>query len=47
MRFLPKDEGFFGLFDQLSARLKSSSSLLKELFSEPNRLMELTKEDQG
>ena len=43
MRFLPKDEGFFGLFDQLSARLKSSSSLLKELFSEPNRLMELTK----
>lgn len=43
MRFLPKDEGFFGLFDQLSARLKSSSSLLKDLFSEPNRLMELTK----
>jgi uncharacterized protein Yka (UPF0111/DUF47 family) len=43
VRFLPKDEGFFGLFDQLSARLKSSSSLLKELFSEPNRLMELTK----
>jgi uncharacterized protein len=43
VRFLPKDEGFFGLFDQLSARLKSSSSLLKELFSEPNRLEELTK----
>lgn len=43
MRFLPKDEGFFGLFDQLSARLKSSSALLKDLFSEPSRLEELTK----
>lgn len=43
MRFLPKDEGFFGLFDQLSARLKSSSSLLKDLFSEPQRLEELTR----
>ncbi|MCE9602683.1 MAG: DUF47 family protein [Gemmatimonadetes bacterium] len=42
MRFLPKDEGFFGLFDQLAARLKSSSALLKVLFSEPNRLEELT-----
>ena len=42
VRFLPKDEGFFGLFDQLSARLKSSSALLKELFSEPHRLEELT-----
>ena len=42
MRFLPKDEGFFGLFDQLSARLKTSSALLKVLFSEPNRLEELT-----
>lgn len=43
MRFLPKDEGFFGLFDQLSARLQSSSALLMELFSEPHRLEELTK----
>ena len=43
MRFLPKDEGFFGLFDQLSARLKSSSALLKDLFSEPTRLEELTR----
>ena len=42
MRFLPKDEGFFGLFDQLSARLKTASSLLKDLFSEPSRLAELT-----
>lgn len=43
MRFLPKDEGFFGLFDSLSARLKTSSALLKDLFSEPSRLEELTK----
>ena len=43
MRFLPKDEGFFALFDQLSARLKTSSALLKDLFSEPSRLEELTK----
>jgi predicted phosphate transport protein (TIGR00153 family) len=43
VRFLPKDEGFFGLFDQLSARLNSSAALLKDLFSEPNRLEELTK----
>ncbi len=43
MRFLPKDEGFFGLFDSLSARLKTSSALLKDLFSEPSRLEELTR----
>jgi predicted phosphate transport protein (TIGR00153 family) len=41
VRFLPKDEGFFGLFDQLSARLQTSAALLKELFSEPQRLDEL------
>lgn len=42
MRFLPKDEGFFDLFDQLSARLKNSADLLHQLFSEPQRLDELT-----
>jgi predicted phosphate transport protein (TIGR00153 family) len=42
VRFLPKDEGFFGLFDQLSARLISAALLLKELFNEPHRLEELT-----
>ncbi len=41
MRFLPKDEGFFGLFDQLSARLTSSAALLRELFQHPERLDEL------
>lgn len=42
MRFLPKDEGFFSLFDQLSARLRTSSALLRELFDQPQRLEELT-----
>lgn len=42
VRFLPKDEGFFDLFDQLSIRLKNSAALLKELFNEPKRLEELT-----
>lgn len=42
MRFLPKDEGFFALFDQLAARLKSSAVLLRELFDQPHRLEELT-----
>jgi predicted phosphate transport protein (TIGR00153 family) len=41
VRFLPKDEGFFGLFDQLSARLTSSAALLRDLFHEPGRLEEL------
>mgnify|MGYP000066258371 CR=1 FL=1 len=43
MRFLPKDEGFFGLFDQLAERLISSSALLRELFDDPTRLEDLTK----
>lgn len=42
MRFLPKDEGFFDLFDSLSARLLTSASLLRELFNDPNRLEELS-----
>jgi len=41
VRFLPKDEGFFGLFDQLSARLTSSAALLRQLFDNPARLDEL------
>jgi predicted phosphate transport protein (TIGR00153 family) len=41
VRFLPKDEGFFGLFDQLSSRLTSSAALLRQLFDQPSRLEEL------
>lgn len=40
MRFLPKDEGFFGLFDQLSAHLTSSATHLRALFQHPERLDE-------
>lgn len=43
MRFLPKDEGFFSLFDQLAERLTTSSALLRELFADPSRLDDLTK----
>jgi uncharacterized protein Yka (UPF0111/DUF47 family) len=43
VRFLPKDEGFFGLFDQLAERLITSSALLRELFDDPTRLEDLTK----
>ncbi len=41
MRFLPKDEGFFALFDQLAARLTTSAALLRQLFDDPTRLNEL------
>jgi predicted phosphate transport protein (TIGR00153 family) len=42
VRFLPKDEGFFDLFDRLSARLTASARLLNELFADPKRRDELT-----
>jgi len=42
VRFLPKDEGFFDLFDRLSARLTTSARLLHELFADPARRTELT-----
>jgi uncharacterized protein Yka (UPF0111/DUF47 family) len=38
VRFLPKDEGFFALFDQLAARLTTASALLRELFANPAQL---------
>ena len=38
MRLIPKDEGFFDLFDALAERLTRSASVLNELFSEPTRL---------
>lgn len=44
MRFLPKDEGFFDLFDKLAERLTNASSLLHTLFDQPARLEDLTKQ---
>ncbi len=38
MRLIPKDEGFFDLFDGLADRMTRSASLLNELFGAPDRL---------
>ena len=38
MRLIPKDEGFFELFDQLSSKLTKSAKVLDQLFTDPNRL---------
>lgn len=38
MRLIPKDEGFFELFDQLSTKLTKSALVLDQLFNEPTRL---------
>jgi predicted phosphate transport protein (TIGR00153 family) len=40
LRLIPKDEGFFDLFDGLAQRMTSSAALLHNLFSEPTRLAE-------
>ena len=37
MRPIPKDEGFFELFDQLNAKLITSAKLLDQLFTDPDR----------
>ena len=41
MRIIPKDEGFFELFDGLAERMTLSSSLLADLFNHPDRLSTL------
>jgi uncharacterized protein len=38
MRLIPRDEGFFDLFNELAKRLKVSAALLNQLFAEPGRL---------
>jgi predicted phosphate transport protein (TIGR00153 family) len=35
VRLIPKDEGFFPMFDQLADRLTKSAALLQELFAKP------------
>jgi uncharacterized protein len=37
VRFLPKDEGFFGLFDQLAVHVMTAAAQLRELFLHPER----------
>lgn len=38
MRLIPKDEGFFDMFDALASIMVRSAKVLDELFNEPNRL---------
>lgn len=40
-RLIPRDEGFFDLFNELSTKLISSAALLRDLFSNPDRLDEI------
>jgi predicted phosphate transport protein (TIGR00153 family) len=40
VRLIPKDEGFFDLFDGLAERMTASATVLHDLFSEPTRLDE-------
>jgi uncharacterized protein len=38
VRLIPKDEGFFEMFDALASIMVRSAKVLDELFNEPNRL---------
>ena len=38
MRLIPRDEGFFVLFNELAKRLKEAARLLNRLFAEPDKL---------
>ena len=38
MRLIPRDEGFFVLFESLATRMTRASTLLNALFTEPTRL---------
>ena len=40
-RLIPRDEGFFDLFNELAKRLVTSAALLRDLFAHPERLAEL------
>jgi uncharacterized protein len=35
---IPRDQGFFELFNQLAAKMKTSAELLRALFAEPGRM---------
>ena len=43
-RFIPRDEQFFELFNQLAGHLKTSAQLLDQLFADPRRTAELVKQ---
>jgi uncharacterized protein Yka (UPF0111/DUF47 family) len=41
---IPRDEGFFALFNQLAAKMKTAADLLRSMFASPERLKELVGE---
>ena len=43
-RFLPRDEQFFDLFNQLAEHLKTAARLLDQLFAEPQNTTELVRQ---
>ena len=43
-RLIPRDEEFFGLFNQLAEHLRTSAQLLDQLFSQPERTTELVRQ---
>jgi uncharacterized protein Yka (UPF0111/DUF47 family) len=38
VRLIPRDEGFFALFNQLASKMKDAAKLLTEMFTNPERL---------
>ena len=40
-RLIPRDEGFFELFNELSSKLIAAAGLLRDMFAEPQRMTEL------
>ena len=38
MRLIPRDKGFFDLFNQLASKMKVAAGLLRQMFAEPARL---------
>lgn len=44
MRLIPRDEGFFPMFDELADRLTRSAGLLQELFADASQMKRLVSE---
>lgn len=44
MRLIPRDEGFFTLFNRLAEKMKNAAELLQQLFKTPDRLAHFVSE---
>ncbi|NUQ10968.1 MAG: DUF47 family protein [Gemmatimonadaceae bacterium] len=44
MPLIPRDEGFFALFNDLALKMKDAARLLRQMFADPSRLDELVAE---